>query len=162
MCFLLMTSVSKRSASRCSETSQTLTEEPEVIFSSISFCLSGWLCFCLFFLFVKDKHSQILFPQVKWFEQQRELRRVKRDVPIEQHVKKRDFGDGPDPVKLTFEKIPSNINYLFSRNSATGWRTISGTESLPRWKEKAQKKLRRENDRTALLLPSATPCSGFS
>ena len=30
-------------------------------FFSISFCLSGWLCFCLFFLFVKDKHSQIPF-----------------------------------------------------------------------------------------------------
>jgi len=59
--------VSKRSASRCSETSQTLTEEPEV----------------------------------KWFEQQRELRRVKRDVPIEQHVKKRDFGDGPDPSEFS-------------------------------------------------------------
>ena len=45
-----------------------------------------------------NKHS---LPQVKWFEQQRELRRVKRDgVSIEQHVKKRDFGDGPDPVAL--------------------------------------------------------------
>ena len=46
---------------------------------------------------------------MKWFEQQRELRRVKRDVPIEQHVKKRDFGDGPDPVapNLTMQSTPS-------------------------------------------------------
>jgi len=34
-------------------------------------------------------------PQVKWFEQQKELKRVKRDG-VEQHVKKRDFGkEGP-------------------------------------------------------------------
>ena len=100
----------------------------------LSVCPDG----CLFVFSscsLKINTHKSLFVQVKWFEQQRELRRVKRDVPIEQHVKKRDFGDGPDPVKLTFdriEKIPSNINYLFSRNSATGWRTISGTGSLPR------------------------------
>ena len=78
--------MSKRSASRCSETSQTLTEEPEVVFH-------------LIFFLTEDLRLHF---QVKWFEQQRELRRVKRDVPIEQHVKKRDFGDGPDPVVHSF------------------------------------------------------------
>ena len=72
----------------------------------ISVCLLNilMLSVCLInilILFVCLLNILMSFPaQVKWFEQQRELRRVKRDVPIEQHVKKRDFGDGPDPVKL--------------------------------------------------------------
>ena len=51
---------------------------------------------------------------MKWFEQQRELRRVKRDVPIEQHVKKRDFGDGPDPVALSIMLETAVLTQLFS------------------------------------------------
>ena len=61
----------------------------------------------------------ISFPQVKWFEQQRELRRVKRDVPIEQHVKKRDFGDGPDPVDPNLT-IQSTHNFSFQSEFSDG------------------------------------------
>ena len=56
----------------------------------------------------------------------------------------------------------SHLNpiFLFSLNLVTVWRTTSGMGSLPKWKGRAQRKVRRGNDKTALHLPSVTPCSG--
>ena len=51
-------------------------------------------------------------PEVKWFEQQRELKRVKRDG-VEQHVKKRDFGEGPqlsEPAREIWDDIFADLS----------------------------------------------------
>ena len=53
-----------------------------------------------------------------------------------------------------------NTTFLFSLNLVTVWRTTSGMGSLLKWKERAQRKVRRGNDKTALHLPSVTLCSG--
>lgn len=48
-------------------------------------------------------------PEVKWFEQQRELKRVKRDLIDEgQHVKKRDFAEASNIWDGIFEELSSD------------------------------------------------------
>lgn len=58
----------------------------------------------------QSAHHNLLLtqePEVKWFEQQRELRRVKRDF---QSVKKRDFTDASNIWDGIFEELSSEEN----------------------------------------------------
>lgn len=68
-------------------------------------------------------HSFLLTkePEVKWFEQQRYLKRVKRDGDVEQHVKKRDFVDGSDIWDGIFDEVSSDqINTKRKRQNGGG------------------------------------------
>ena len=67
-----------------------------------------------------------------------------------------------DPTRWNFYDKPSleQPPTFFSLNLVTGWRTISGMGSLRKWKGRAQRKVKRGNDKTALHLLSVTPCSG--
>jgi len=58
-------------------------------------------------------------PEVKWFEQQRELRRVKRDL---QSVKKRDFADASNIWDGIFEELSSDerVNPKQKRQNSFG------------------------------------------
>merc|ERR1712106_975491 len=71
----------------------------------------------------QSAHHNLLLtqePEVKWFEQQRELRRVKRD--FHQSVKKRDFADASNIWDGIFEELSSeeHVNPKRKRQNSFG------------------------------------------
>ena len=81
-------------------------------------------------------------PDVKWFEQQRELRRVKRDYNPEVHqsVKKRDFkaGEGSDTADIwaeIFEELSSDQERTQNRNRKRKRQNFGVSFSDPMFRE---------------------------